>query len=598
MANAQRLTALTLSSAYLAAALCCGSAVGADVGETLSLGDLQGAHRNGALIPNAAFAPASEAAAALEPFEGILTLGETRMATHPSAFKSALVLDRDPQLFPAVKLAFFTDSDALVPVDQDVIPAALKGRGHSYWSFIVQPGAVWSTPCDHGWSRAGFPFALVNSLEGETHNGVATFGYRAGRVTNLRVQIVQQTAPFYIEDYFTAWAQIGATWSAAPPAAVEAARLRYHAALRDRLPIGRWEDLLSQLSTDHIESPDEGVSAADIVLSAFDYDGTVYLRSCDTAAGPMPWCDRVRFGVWSATKSLVNEIALLHLAQKYGPRVFDERIVDYVPQAAAFPGWRDVRFTDAADMATGVGNGSVSPNPNHILEGGLENYSQWYEARTEQQKVQAALTGAKPFPWGPGRVARYRDQDMYILGVAMDNFVKKKDGAAAGVWPMLLKEVFEPIGIYAAPINKTLEPTGRMGQPLMAFGFYPTVTDIVRIARLYQNAGSHDGRQLLYAPRIRDIFSRTNAPGLPTGQSAPAGEGYYFNAFWKVAYHSAKGCNLYFPEMQGYGGTVVGLFPGKVTGIRIAKVRESDTSDVSVSRSMAALADQLHSPCP
>jgi hypothetical protein len=43
-------------------------------------------------------------------------------------------------------------------------------------------------------------------------------------------------------------------------------------------------------------------------------------------------------------------------------------------------------------------------------------------------------------------------------------------------------------------------------QPLMAFGFYPTVTDIVRIARLYQNAGSYNGRQLLYAPRIRDIF--------------------------------------------------------------------------------------------
>jgi hypothetical protein len=303
-------------------------------------------------------------------------------------------------------------------------------------------------------------------------------------VTDLRVQIVQQTAPFYVEDYFTAWAQIGASLTAAPPAGIKAARLLYQASLRDRLPIGRWEELASRLSTGHIDNPDEDISAADIVLSAVDYDGTVYLRRCDTAAGLMPWCDRVRFGVWSATKSLVNEIALLRLAQKYGAGVFDERIVDYVPQAAAFPGWRDVRFTDAADMATGLGNGSVNRSPNHILEGGLENYSQWYEARTEQQKVQATLTGAKPFPWGPGQVARYRDQDMFILGVAMDNFVKKKGGATAGVWPMLLKEVFEPIGIHTAPINKTWEPVGHVGQPLMAFGFYPTVTDIVRIARL------------------------------------------------------------------------------------------------------------------
>jgi len=419
-----------------------------------------------------------------------------------------------------------------------------------------------------------------------------------GRVTDLRVQIVQQTAPFYVEDYFTAWAQIGASRTAASPAAIRAARLRYQASLRDRLPIRRWEELESRLSMDHIADPDEGISAADIVLSAVDCDGTVYLRSCNTAAGPMPWCDRVRFGVWSATKSLVNEIALLHLAQKYGASVFDERIIDYVPEAALFPGWRDVRFTDAVDMATGLGNGSLSRNPNHILDGALENYSQWYEARTEQQKLQAVLAGAKPFPWGPGQVARYRDQDAFILGVAMDNFVKKKDGATAGVWSMLVKEVFEPIGIHAAPINKTLESMGRSGQPLMAFGFYPTVTDIVRIARLYQNAGSYNGRQLLYAPRIRDIFSRTNAPGLPTGQSAPAGEGYYFNSFWKVAYFNAKGCKLYFPEMQGWGGTVIGLFPGRVTGIRIAKVWGSDTSDVSASRGMAALADQLHSLCP
>jgi hypothetical protein len=188
-------------------------------------------------------------------------------------------------------------------------------------------------------------------------------------------------------------------------------------------------------------------------------------------------------------------VALLRLPQKYGPGVFSERIVEFVPQAAAFPGWRNVRFSDAANMATGLGNGSAKRNPGAILDGGLENYAPWYEAHTEEQKIDAALAGASPFPWGPGEVARYRDQDMFMLGVAMDNYVKKKEGPAAGVWRMVSEEVFEPIGIHEAPINKTIESSGHEGQPLMAFGFYPT------------------------------------SPGRPTGQLSPSGESHYFNAF-------------------------------------------------------------------
>ena len=85
-----------------------------------------------------------------------------------------------------------------------MIRYASNNRGRSYWDIIVQPGRVWSEPQDGGWSRAGFPFALVNSLEGETHNGLATFLYKDGRVSNPRFQIVQQTAPFYVKDDFVA----------------------------------------------------------------------------------------------------------------------------------------------------------------------------------------------------------------------------------------------------------------------------------------------------------------------------------------------------------------------------------------------------------
>jgi hypothetical protein len=575
-----------------------GFALQAAASSSLSVADLRGANWPGPLVLNGAFAPPTHAVAAHEPFVGTLSLAETRMKTLPAEFKSATILGRDPQLFPAVKLAFFTVGDDLVPVTQEVILAGSAGQGRSYWDLIVQPGAVWSLPDDRGWSRAGFPFALVNALEGETHNGVATFAYRRGKMTHMRVQIVQQTAPYYVVDYFTGTAQIDTQWAPRPPAGIEGARLRHQAAVRDRLTIRPWEELEARFSKDRLAGFDDGKVPSDIVVSALDYDGKIYMKPCNTAAGPLPWCERTRFGVWSATKSLVNGTALLRLAQKYGPSVFAERIADFLPQAAAFPGWANVRFADAANMATGVGNGSLTRSPNDILDGALENYTPWYEARTQEEKIHATLTGAAPFPWGPAQVARYRDQDMFMLGIAMNNYVKKKEGAAASVWHMLSKEVFEPIGIHDAPINKTLEPAGREGPPLMAFGYYPTMSDIVRIARLYQNLGAYQGQQLLYAPKIKDIFARSPVPGLPTGETTPSGEVVYFNTFWKAPYSTPQGCKLFYPQMEGWGGTVIALFPGKITGIRIAKIWEDDTHTASATSGMAAVADQLDSFAP
>jgi CubicO group peptidase (beta-lactamase class C family) len=575
-----------------------GFALQAGATSSLSIAELRGSNWPGPLVLNGEFAPPTHATAAHEPFVGTLSLAETRMKTLPSEFKSASILGRDPQLFPAVKLAFLTVGDDLVPATQEVILAGSAGQGRSYWDLIVQPGSVWSLPDDQRWSRAGFPFALVNALEGETHHGVATFAYKRGEMTHVRVQIVQQTAPYYVVDYFTGTAQIETRWTPRPPAGIERARLRYQAELRDRLEVRPWEELEARFSKDRLASFDDGTPAADIVVAALDYDGKIYLKPCNTAAGPLPWCDRTRFGVWSATKSLVNETALLRLAQKYGPSVFAERIADFVPQAAPFPGWANIRFADAANMATGVGNGSLTRNPNNILNGGLEKYAPWYEARTKEKKIQATLTGATPFPWGPGQVARYRDQDMFMLGIAMDNYVKKKEGAAASIWKMLLKEVFEPIGIHDAPIGKTLEPAGREGPPLMAFGYYPTVSDIVRIARLYQHFGAFEGQQLLYAQKIKDIFARTPKPGLPTGEVSPFGEVFYFNTFWKAPYSTPQGCKLYYPQMEGWGGTVVALFPGRLTAIRIAKIWEDDTHTASASSGMAAVADQLEGFAP
>lgn len=552
----------------------------------IPLEELRDPEYAGGLVPNTVFTPTAGARAAHEPFAGVLSVSEAEMRTAPSPLKPREILGKETEVFPPAELQFATVDGDLVPATQDVIRAGSSGHGRSFWDLIVQPGKVWSEPGEGAWSRAAFPFALVNSLEGETHNGLATFAYRGREVTNLRFQIVQQTAPYWVSDYFTAAGIAQASRRSGPDS--QAFVKTYRDSLADRMIVGTWAELAAEVGSNRLAGFDAGLPPEQTILAGLDYRGKFYLQFCSSAAGELPWCDRARFGVWSATKALANETALLRLAQKFGPEVFELKIADYVPEAASYPAWRAVRFEDAIDMATGIGNGSAKREPNNISDGYIDpTYDEWYGARSERDKVKALLAIGRAYPWGPGKVARYRDQDMFVLGVAMDRFLKSREGAKADLWSMLENEVFLPVGIHYAPINRTIEPDGRRGQPLMAFGYYPTIGDMVKIARLYQHGGRRGGMQILYSPRIRALFDARPSIGLPTGINTRFGETFYYNAFWMNAYGQRGGCKFQYPVMEGWGGNLVALLPNGLTAIRLAKsphddARSGDPSDLAV----------------
>jgi CubicO group peptidase (beta-lactamase class C family) len=279
----------------------------------------------------------------------------------------------------------------------------------------------------------------------------------------------------------------------------------------------------------------------------------------------------MRFGVWSITKSAASAVALLRLAQKYGPEVFDTKIKDYVTITAPHKGWDEVTFGDALDMATGVGFGTAKRDPNIIMDGWLEgNVDAWMKAPSEEAKL---IEGFKSpdLPWGPGEVARYRDQDIFLLGVAMDRLLKSKEGATADIWSMLVNEVYRPIGVAHAPTNRTIEADGRQGQPMMAFGLYATLGDLAKIAQLYHARGQHNGVQILHAGKIDELLYGAQERGLSTGEQNQFGRTRYFRSFWSVFFYSHEGCRLYIPEMHGWGGNIVSLMPDNLTGIRLAK---------------------------
>jgi CubicO group peptidase (beta-lactamase class C family) len=191
----------------------------------------------------------------------------------------------------------------------------------------------------------------------------------------------------------------------------------------------------------------------------------------------------------------------------------------------------------------------------------------------------------------------YRDQDTFLLGVAMDRLLKSKEGPAADIWSTLVKEVYRPIGIAHAPTNRTIEADGRQGQPMMAFGLYATLGDLAKIAQLYHARGQHNGVQILHAGKIDELLYGPLERGLLTGYQNQFGRTRYFRSFWNVFFYSHEGCRFYIPEMRGWGGNIVSLMPDNLTGIRLAK-NWVDNRWVFDTAGMMAVGDRLGRFCP
>jgi CubicO group peptidase (beta-lactamase class C family) len=301
----------------------------------------------------------------------------------------------------------------------------------------------------------------------------------------------------------------------------------------------------------------------------------------------------MRFGVRSVMKSIGAPLALLRLAQIYGPYVRDLRIGDYVP--GLHPKYRGVRFIDAANMASGFGGtGSLHTHPNDPRDGYLEgDYDAWYSAPSHAAKVRHITRSLRPYPWEPGVVVRYRDQDFYLLGVAIERFLKATRGSRADLWDMLADEVLLPSGIAQAPAVRTREARGAPGVVWLNAGYYPTLDDLGKIALLYQNLGAAGSRQILHRGLTEELLSARDALAqsgdASRGGGAGVASGSDTGALYKMGFHftayvgATTGRRHYLPTMSGAGESEVILYPNSLVSIRIAKAAYLPAGETAVS---------------
>ncbi|HLZ98132.1 MAG TPA: hypothetical protein VKP66_09270 [Steroidobacteraceae bacterium] len=533
---------------------------------------------------NAAFHPESDALAA-PPFGGILSLHQTPMQTQPDIDKP-LQDGRDARLFPAVSLEFFTLGDLLVPVRRGEMVRESPGAKSSFWHVIPQVGRIWRESADGGWSRAAFPVMLVNDTDNDAHQGLATFVYRDAQISNVAVQFVQQSAPYLLGRHFVAWTSVPADLMAGDANALDARRAAARAELAARLPAKPLRELKIRAGTlDGFGGP---LNRRFLVEAALVRDGVLYYEEASTPYGDYPYPLEMRFGVRSVMKSIGAPLALLRLAEVYGPWILTLKIGDYV--TGLDPKWKRIRFLDAANMSTGFGGtGTFKTNPNDILDGYLDgNYDEWYTARSHADKLAQIDANLRPYPWEPGTVVRYRDQDFYLLGAAIDAFLKSMRGPSADIWKMLIEEVFQPIGILHAPAVRTREAPGREGLVWFNAGYYPTLDDLAKIALLYQQHGAHEGHQILHRELTTDLLAARNAIrkdadsslGRGAPENAPDGAEFYLMGFHFVPYIGSKSHRRHdLPTMSGFGENEVTIYPNQMISIVMGNAAKFSPGD-------------------
>lgn len=530
-------------------------------------------------VANQAFAPGPNAAAALHGLSGTLHLAEAPLMTDTAALADPSVLGGDPTLFPGIAVGFSTRDGHLVPDGRSL----RRQSGASYWDLMAGPGRVWSDPGDHGLSRATFPFQLSNERENESHHGLACFLYDDTTVTPLAVQKITQTRPDHLPGQFELFGRVPVDFQPGGPPSAEADQADNTADRADCLTIRPIRELGAQSSYDLINALADGIGADTEIVSGLVIGDVIYATDLKAAHGDTPYPRAMRFGLWSATKAAFGTLALMRLAHHLGSGIGETRIADVVEVTAAHDGWQNVTIRDCLNMASGIGTASPRRDvveihadnmtgPENIgtpAEPCFRAYQAWYSARSRQEKLNAAFS-CPSYPWGPGEVARYRDQDLFMAGAAMDAIWRRHKGPDADLFAMVADEVYRPIGIRGADMNRTIEPDGSRGLPLTAFGLFLGIDDIAKLGRLLTHGGRHNGEQLLDPVLVREALDTAPDKGLATGHRTTDGDVTYHLAYWMQGYNSQASGFMRLPTMRGYGGNIIQPLPNGMTAFRLA----------------------------
>lgn len=508
-------------------------------------------------VDDSAFALPANAAMPDHVFEGRLELLNEATSGGFSEIKDTYRYtgagDDPRKHLPEFSFEFVQNGSHLIPVTQGLIYT-----GHPYWNYIVGPGRVWKENSDNGYSRAAFPFALVQRNANCTHNGVMTFLFNNSGVSKVRYQITQETCVYY---KINMWGQLNATYSAYNVSNAATYQANHAAEVANRLPTKPIADLAADYPSSGVNVSvfGSGVTAQHLTYYGVVYNGVNYVSGCTTRYGTYAFCENLRAPSYSTAKSAFAGIALMRLGQKYGTGVYDLLIKDYVPEYSV-GNWSSVTFNNTIDMATG--NYRLAGYESDEAGSYMETF---FLAEPYTSKIAAAFNF--PYKVSPGTYWVYHSSDTFIVTRAMNNYLQTQEGSSADIFNMVKNEVYAPINLSAG-VSTIRTDNATSGAPFGGYGLFWTRDDIAKIAKFLNNDNGYGNNSQILNPDMLADSMQNDAND--RGMDTTGNTGFkYNNAFWAEDFTPAAfpqySCSFWTPFMSGYGGITVVMMPNGAT---------------------------------
>jgi hypothetical protein len=504
-------------------------------------------------IDESAFALPADAAPPSNTFSGqFQLLGE---ATNGSFTKivDSYNYDADTERLhlPEIDVEFVQSGSHLIPAQRGKIITS-----HPYWDYLVGPGRVWNENGDNGYSRAAFPFALMEKNANCTANGTMTFLFdNSGAISKVWYQITQETCLYFKGDF---WGQLDASYTAGLVSGSSQLQTDYIQEVSGKMP----SKDISALAVDYpgfdLSTLSSGIN--DITLYGMVVNGTNYVSGCDTRTGAYNFCEWMRVPSYSTAKSIFAGMGMMRLSEKYGTTIPNLLIKDYVPESSSAAGdWNSVTFDNTLDMATGNYRFAF-----YMRDEDSNQMGDFFAAETYADRI------AEAFSWGnkaaPGSKWVYHTSDTFIVTQAMHSYLQSQEGSNADIFDMLVNEIFVPIGMGpGATTSLRTSDNNWQGRPFGGYGLWLIQDDVAKIVTLLNNnGGAANGTQLLDANMLAAAMQQNSADrGLPTANQPFM----YNNGFWGNQFTPSDGyaCSFWTPFMSGFGGISIIMMPNGAT---------------------------------
>jgi hypothetical protein len=498
----------------------------------------------GNLVDYSAYALPADAAAPTASFEGKLTLfGEATGGSFDEQrdnFRYTGSQDDPRKHLPEFEFEFIQTGSHMIPVERGQILSS-----HPNWEYILTPGRVWSETGDNAYSRAAIPFALLQKNANCVHNGVLSFLFKDdGSVSKVAYQLSSETCFYY---QFDMWGLLDASYTPSSVANSAAYVSLYQDEVNNRIPTKPIEDLGIDYPSSTPANIGSEVAAEDMTIYGFYIDGTHYVGGCGTRTGTYPFCDSLVVPSYSTAKSAFAGGALMYLEDKY-PGTFNENIGDWVPECSATGNWDDVTFENALDMATGNYRSALYMTDEHA-----SHTNDLFLPEDHASKINYACTYYDRKET-PGNQFVYHTSDTYILGTAMNAFLKNKEGSGKDIFTDVIDtQLWQPINV-SPTARDTKRTYDGVQQPFTGWGLTYLRDDVMKIAKFLEE---DNGNGLLDSTELDATLQKDpNNVGL-----VPKTGFLYNNGFWAKDLQPITGCNSYQAYMSGYGGITIMPMP-------------------------------------